>query len=349
MASAEKRVIDEGHESVPSAPQYITFLRICRHALPTVIPRILVHPNLSFRTPLPNITFVRTWPTLSTQTDNCFVLHTHSEHSHNTFVLAYAGGIYLKQEFFLNQSIYWNIQLKYFRTTYENRTKFSCSSTRPKPTKIQSFISTTMTQPTYDRDAAIREVLTVIEAATIDPEKRRCGICWEQMEDPVEASAEASTQESPPVKLPCPHTYHQECITRWLETSPTCPTCRAQILPFATEGPNLDLQTWQRSRERYLRRLSDRYLGGLGPRAAHDDVASEAYLFLTAITDADEVPDPDIQYIADAVSNIPEYLTLTRRFRSARYYDDCSHRRERMDYETLARLIREDLDEIEYD
>ena len=166
------------------------------------------------------------------------------------------------------------------------------------------------------------------------------------MEDLVEQAIEKAPK-NPVVQLPCRHAYHQPCIIPWLEKSSTCPTCRAHVLPFPA-GSNLDLETWRRSRERYLERLSERYPEGLRPRGAHDNAAREAFLVLTAVTDESEVPDSDLQYIADAVSNMPEFLTH-RRFRSARFYDDCGSRCQLMDYGTLARLIREDLDDIDND
>ncbi|KAK6346892.1 hypothetical protein TWF696_006994 [Orbilia brochopaga] len=33
------------------------------------------------------------------------------------------------------------------------------------------------------------------------------------------------------VKLPCRHIYHEECVTRWLETHDACPICRTPITP----------------------------------------------------------------------------------------------------------------------
>ncbi|KAK6507440.1 hypothetical protein TWF481_005872 [Arthrobotrys musiformis] len=33
------------------------------------------------------------------------------------------------------------------------------------------------------------------------------------------------------VKLPCKHIYHEECVTRWLETHDACPICRTPITP----------------------------------------------------------------------------------------------------------------------
>ena len=194
-----------------------------------------------------------------------------------------------------------------------------------------------MAQPSYDRNAAIRELLRVVKVDTIDPEKRLCEICYEEMEDPAKAPAEIS-HESPPVKLPCPHTYHQMCITRWLETSSTCPSCRAPVLPFP--GISNALVIWRRSRESYLGRLED----------YDDGAATEAFYYLTAITSRDELPDLDVEYIAHVLADMPEFLTH-RRFRSARYFQGCgqrrSQRRQVVDTARLAALIRDDLADID--
>lgn len=208
-------------------------------------------------------------------------------------------------------------------------------------------MSTTLNRPSYDRNAAIQGILTVIDTAIIEPEDK-CGICRELMKDSAKEATE-ETQKDPVVQLPCRHTFHQSCVTPWLENNPTCPICREHVLPLSAGWTlTLDLGTWQRSRETYLGRLSERYLEGLGPRGAHDHAASEAYLFLTAVTDEFEVPDSDLQYIADILADTPELLT-ERVFRSTRFYDDCGHGRQLMDYATLARLIREDLVDIDND
>lgn len=33
------------------------------------------------------------------------------------------------------------------------------------------------------------------------------------------------------ITLPCKHRFHEECVTQWLVTSGTCPTCRHQLVP----------------------------------------------------------------------------------------------------------------------
>jgi hypothetical protein len=45
-----------------------------------------------------------------------------------------------------------------------------------------------------------------------------CAICQEEMIATTEA-----------LKLPCGHTFHEDCLTKWLGKQHTCPTCRAKL------------------------------------------------------------------------------------------------------------------------
>eukprot|EP00455_Lapot_gusevi_P051410 TRINITY_DN7654_c0_g1_i1.p1 TRINITY_DN7654_c0_g1~~TRINITY_DN7654_c0_g1_i1.p1 ORF type:complete len:528 (-),score=100.26 TRINITY_DN7654_c0_g1_i1:50-1570(-) len=49
-----------------------------------------------------------------------------------------------------------------------------------------------------------------------------CQICFSEFEE---------GEFTRPNLLFCPHSYHQECIDRWLQQNPTCPVCRAEIRP----------------------------------------------------------------------------------------------------------------------
>ena len=82
-----------------------------------------------------------------------------------------------------------------------------------------------MDQTTYNREAAIREILT----ATIVDEGHTCGICLELYYESVETPSEG-TQEHTPVTLQCGHIFGQGCITEWLTANMSCPTCRARVL-----------------------------------------------------------------------------------------------------------------------
>ena len=45
-----------------------------------------------------------------------------------------------------------------------------------------------------------------------------CAICQEEM---------IATSDA--VRLPCGHSYHEDCLTKWLTKQHTCPTCRAAL------------------------------------------------------------------------------------------------------------------------
>ncbi len=44
-----------------------------------------------------------------------------------------------------------------------------------------------------------------------------CSICFERL------------HSQPTVILPCDHLFHEDCIIKWAQRSPTCPHCRAEF------------------------------------------------------------------------------------------------------------------------
>jgi hypothetical protein len=50
------------------------------------------------------------------------------------------------------------------------------------------------------------------------------------------------------MRLPCNHSYHEDCVRKWLRLQHTCPTCR-HALPMNSEAPILGPDA-ERARER---------------------------------------------------------------------------------------------------
>ena len=51
-----------------------------------------------------------------------------------------------------------------------------------------------------------------------DDDKTQCKICLTDFDDDDRLRA-----------LPCTHSFHQQCIDKWLETKAECPICKLQI------------------------------------------------------------------------------------------------------------------------
>lgn len=75
------------------------------------------------------------------------------------------------------------------------------------------------------RDEDIQQLLLPIDTATIKREDRDCPICQEPFQGPGRVTRSQSARERA-AKLPCGHVFGQQCISRWLKESDTCPQCR---------------------------------------------------------------------------------------------------------------------------
>ena len=67
--------------------------------------------------------------------------------------------------------------------------------------------------------------------------------------------------------------------------------------------------------------------------------AYQAYWFIDQKTFGDELPSPDVQYVAEAVTDMPELIT-DEHLLSAWYYNECGRLRLVVDFDILAMLIR---------
>ncbi|TGO20911.1 hypothetical protein BPAE_0257g00160 [Botrytis paeoniae] len=91
------------------------------------------------------------------------------------------------------------------------------------------FIVVEIRKSYRDRTRAIKDMLPLVDAATLDFEQ--CGIC-------IESYAEATIPLEPnhePSKMPkCGHVFGRDCIVEWLKNHDTCPLCRDELtLPVA--------------------------------------------------------------------------------------------------------------------
>ncbi|XP_022632470.1 E3 ubiquitin-protein ligase SDIR1-like [Vigna radiata var. radiata] len=66
--------------------------------------------------------------------------------------------------------------------------------------------------------AVEKPIDTLLKKSTMLQTGRCCCICLDEFD----LNAERYT-------LPCQHFFHQKCITRWLQTSQTCPMCRQSL------------------------------------------------------------------------------------------------------------------------
>lgn len=67
----------------------------------------------------------------------------------------------------------------------------------------------------------------------------QCPICLVKFSEGIDAKA---------VRLPtCGHTYHSECLIRWLNKTSSCPLCRQE---FPTDDPNYEEFKRQKKREK---------------------------------------------------------------------------------------------------
>lgn len=72
--------------------------------------------------------------------------------------------------------------------------------------------------PAINSAALLSKNLYYAEPSEEDNEK--CGICLVKC---------GPTANAPQVRFPCKHRFHSECAKLWLDTSATCPYCRANL------------------------------------------------------------------------------------------------------------------------
>ncbi|CAM8985785.1 unnamed protein product [Rhodiola kirilowii] len=109
------------------------------------------------------------------------------------------------------------------------RTLFKLPSLRSSPTNLFQLIENKV--PT-----------TLYKLRTLAQEPLDCAVCLSNFEEGVQIR-----------KLKCKHTFHKDCLDRWLEqdfANATCPLCRREVLP-EEETKRLRLREVSISRDDY--------------------------------------------------------------------------------------------------
>jgi len=60
-----------------------------------------------------------------------------------------------------------------------------------------------------------------------------CSICLEEFNDD---DMEAGSERGTPVKTPCGHSFHKNCLAQWFKCAKTCPACRADVPSLLASG-----------------------------------------------------------------------------------------------------------------
>ncbi|KAG7007237.1 hypothetical protein G7Y79_00011g031350 [Physcia stellaris] len=166
------------------------------------------------------------------------------------------------------------------------------------------------------REEAVSRCFVFVSKVTVDAGETECSICKVLYLGFTNTQPCLDETKEMPVRLACGHIFGQLCITEWLDKHSSCPTCRHEVLPF-TPAQRYQIQysltrsmveSWQRSRARYLEKLE-----------ADLPSSSNALLFLQKYTTNDAAPNPHLEWITSVIVQRPELLQNDR-YRAAKYF-----------------------------
>ena len=96
-----------------------------------------------------------------------------------------------------------------------------------------------------------------------------CPICLCELA----ASDEGATQ------MPCKHTFHDSCLTKWLRSHNTCPVCRSTVEADETQRPSslsAFLDGWREQQQQRLRAEAERGAPSSGRSTSRHEVSAHA-------------------------------------------------------------------------
>ena len=147
--------------------------------------------------------------------------------------------------------------------------------------------------------------LTKIDSHSLKPPNQECSICREPLQSKVTSihddcdwgtttiseilrqQKQMVVPEIPVRLIRCGHIFGESCITRWLRTADTCPTCRLTALaPPIILIP--ELQDWRRQRGNMFQRTQDARWEK--PSIRRHVLAQRVMDFIERETSYDEVP-----------------------------------------------------------
>ena len=166
----------------------------------------------------------------------------------------------------------------------------------PYPNSSQQQQKSTPKPEMAVRAMRIERCLTNIATHSLDPNKQDCPICLH----PLISDSNAKAQE-PPVRINlCGHIFGKSCITRWLGTHDTCPSCRATILiPQLTS-----LDHWRSERASITKQMSEIYHDVAQPLSRWRP-AVRLQDFVFRYTGVDAIPSYPMQHYILSFANDP--------------------------------------------
>lgn len=235
-----------------------------------------------------------------------------------------------------------------------------------------------MAATTYDREAAVRDVLTLVDITTIDPSARSCGICLMPLDSKSDQAALVAHVDHPPAEA-IEESHHlssrdaiqksrpSESIHKGSDRASSETTQEHLPAQLPCNGNHIYGQAciteWLLTnsscpecrghvlplpeRRRRTRAETEPIILESWQRSREEYLErlaenSDAYWFVFVHFSPDNPPTAEEEYIAENITNRPELLT-DQQYAAARYWNGCqrggSHR---LEYAALARCIEED-------
>ena len=176
-----------------------------------------------------------------------------------------------------------------------------------------------------NRRKRINRSLTKIDTDSLKPAIQGCSICHESLQSKdtnthddsdwstmtiteiLQQQKERIIPETPVRLITCGHIFGESCITDWLTTANTCPTCRLPCLsPPIILTP--ELQHWRQQRGDMFQRTEESRWTDNKPSPRRHVLAQRVMSFIERETSYDEVPHWVMREVCARLAESPEAL-----------------------------------------